>query len=192
MKELKRLDVAIAGIQETKWFGKDVWNANGFTLLHSGRTMPDESEPQVRNEGVGIVLNERATTAWKDAGEIWEAVSSRVVSARLKIVRRGQRRPGGSRETRNTYLSVVSVYVPTAQGSPRSQGQVYRRAAGRPWIVFHQVIFSWCWETSMPELERERKEEMCGDRQEGSMGLVAAMKPEKGYSSCAQSTTSPS
>ena len=118
MKELKRLDVAIAGIQETKWFGKDVWNANGFTLLHSGRTMPDESEPQVRNEGVGIVLNERATTAWKDAGEIWEAVSSRVVSARLKIVRRGQRRPGGSRETRNTYLSVVSVYVPTAKAPP--------------------------------------------------------------------------
>ena len=78
VKELKRLDVAIAGIQETKWFGKDVWNANGFTLLHSGRPMPDESEPQVRNEGVGIVLNEQATTAWKDVGEIWEAVSSRV------------------------------------------------------------------------------------------------------------------
>ena len=79
VKELKRLGVAIAGIQETKWFGKDVWNANGFTLLHSGRPMPDESEPQVRNEGVGIVLNERATAAWKDAGEIWEFKSNFVL-----------------------------------------------------------------------------------------------------------------
>ena len=49
VKELKRLDVAIAGIQETKWFGKDVWNANGFIPLHSERPVPDESEPQVRN-----------------------------------------------------------------------------------------------------------------------------------------------
>ena len=43
VKELKRLDVAIAGIQKTKWFRKDAWNADGFTLLHSGRPMPDEN-----------------------------------------------------------------------------------------------------------------------------------------------------
>ncbi len=58
VKELKRLEVAIAGVQETKWFGNDVWVADGHTLLHSGRALPDETSPQVRNEGVGIILDE--------------------------------------------------------------------------------------------------------------------------------------
>ena len=57
MREVKRLRVAVAGIQETKWFGSDVWNADGYTLLHSGRPLPEESDPQVRNEGVGILLD---------------------------------------------------------------------------------------------------------------------------------------
>ena len=118
VKELKRLHVAIAGIQETKWFGSDVWNGGDYTLLHSGRPLPDEGEPQVRNEGVGILLDKLATEAWKDAGECWEAVSSRVVMARLKVVHSGQRRLGGSRETSSTYLSVVSVYAPTAKAPP--------------------------------------------------------------------------
>ena len=55
VKELRRLGVAIAGIQETKWFGKDMWTVDGYTLLHSGCTFPDEAAPQVRNEGVGIL-----------------------------------------------------------------------------------------------------------------------------------------
>ena len=46
--------MAITGIQETKWFGSDVWNADGYTLLHSGRPLPDEGEPQVRNKGVAM------------------------------------------------------------------------------------------------------------------------------------------
>ena len=115
VKELRRLGEAIAGIQETKWFGKDMWTVDGYTLLHSGRTLPDETDPQVRNEGVGILLDRHATMPWKNAGETWEVVSSRVVTARLKVVRRGQRRPGGSRETSSTHMSVVSAYAPTAK-----------------------------------------------------------------------------
>ena len=79
VKELQKFGVAIAGIQKTKWFGRDVWNSDGYTLLHSGRQLPEDGEPLVRNEGVGILLDRRATSAWKDAGELWEAVSSRVV-----------------------------------------------------------------------------------------------------------------
>jgi len=30
-------------------------------------------------------LEEKATAAWKNAGEVWEAVNSRVVIARLKF-----------------------------------------------------------------------------------------------------------
>ena len=32
---------------------------------------------------MGILLDRHATMAWKNAGEAWEAVSSRVVTARL-------------------------------------------------------------------------------------------------------------
>lgn len=47
VKKLKRLCVAIAGIQETKWFGKDIWTTDGYTLLHSRSPLPDENKSQV-------------------------------------------------------------------------------------------------------------------------------------------------
>ncbi len=68
VKELKLLEVAIDGMQETKWFGNDVWVSGGHTLLHSGRTLPDETSPQMRNGGMGIVFNELATGTWKRTG----------------------------------------------------------------------------------------------------------------------------
>ena len=38
VKELKRYRICVAGIQETKWFGKDVWpTADRCTFLYSGR-----------------------------------------------------------------------------------------------------------------------------------------------------------
>ena len=72
-RELKRYGVSIAGIQETKWFGNDVWPADGYTFLHSGRPLPSDQERAARNEGVGIALDKKATAAWKNAGEVWEA-----------------------------------------------------------------------------------------------------------------------
>ena len=79
------LGITVAGIQETKWFGtSDVWNADGYTLLHSGHPISDDGEPQTRNEGVITLLDRCATVAWKDAGKSWEAISSHVVTARLK------------------------------------------------------------------------------------------------------------
>ena len=117
-KELRRYGVSVAAIQETKWFGSDVWEAQGYLFLHSGRPLPKEGEVAARNEGVGIALDERATKAWKEAGEVWRAVSSRIVVARLKVSSAGQRKPGGSRGTRNTYITVISAYAPTAKAPP--------------------------------------------------------------------------
>ena len=75
------MKVAIVGIQETKWFGQDVRNADGCTLLHSGLTLPGDGEPPLRNEGLGIMVDQSATAAWKNAGECWEAVSSDSLAA---------------------------------------------------------------------------------------------------------------
>ena len=117
MKELRRLKVAVPGIQETKWFGQEVWSEDGYTLLHSGHTLPGDGKPLLRNEGVGIVLDQSATVAWKNAGECWEAVSSQIVTARLQIAHHGHGRHGGSRWTSSRYLSVLSVYAPTAKAT---------------------------------------------------------------------------
>ena len=80
--ELQRYNVSVGGIQETKWFGADVWPAaNGYTLLHSGRPVPSSDDAVTRREGVGLVLDVRATAAWRMAGEAWKPVSSRVGSS---------------------------------------------------------------------------------------------------------------
>jgi len=55
--ELARYKIAVAGIQETKWFGSDVLPATkGCMLLHSGRPTPNVKTGEIiRGEGVGIV-----------------------------------------------------------------------------------------------------------------------------------------
>ena len=121
----KRLNITAAKFQETKWFWSDVWNAEGHTVLHSRRPIPDQGDPQRRNEGLGILLDRCAATAWKDAGDSWEAISSRVVTARLKVRRYGQRRCGGSSETRDTYMTVVSAYTSNTQSPSRNLGQIF-------------------------------------------------------------------
>ena len=89
-----------------------------YTLLHSGCTLRGDGEPLLRNEGVGIVLDQCATAAWKNAGEACEAVSSRIVTAQLKIVPHGHWQHGGSRLTSNKYLPLISTYAPTAKAPP--------------------------------------------------------------------------
>ena len=55
------------------------------------------------------MLDARESEAWKEAGEVWEAISPRIMSAHLKIVCRVQRIPGGRRETCNSFIRVISV-----------------------------------------------------------------------------------
>ena len=70
---------------------------------------PGNNDAAMRSEGVGILVDKKATAAWRRGGEVWEAVSSRMVMARLKWIGRGQRRRGGSRETSDISVSVLSV-----------------------------------------------------------------------------------
>ena len=43
----------------------------------------------------------------------------------LKIARVGQRMPGGSRETSNTFITVISAYTPTAKAPPHLKQQFF-------------------------------------------------------------------
>ena len=83
--ELKKYAVSIAGISETKWFEKDLYDVKGYIIMHSGYPFPDNVSLMVRNEGVGILLDHEMTAVWREAGKIWEGVNSRIVCARLKL-----------------------------------------------------------------------------------------------------------
>ena len=109
----------VTGINETKWFGKDPFEFEGYTILHSGRPLPEEA-PMERNEGVGIVLDPVMAQAWRDGEEVWEAVSSRVVKARLKLVGEGCEDPVFMTIYSCVYpvfMTIVSVYVLTYQAA---------------------------------------------------------------------------
>ena len=58
-------------------------------MVHSGRPLPTGNDPALRNEGVGIVMSSAEATAWRNSGECWGAVSSRIVYAWLKLEHRG-------------------------------------------------------------------------------------------------------
>ena len=104
VRELKRFGVSVAGIQESKWFVSDVWQAGAYTFLHSGWPIPSDSDRATRNEGVGIALDKKASAAWRNAGEQWEAASSRLVSARLKW--RG-RSANERKKSEGVYLTIL-------------------------------------------------------------------------------------
>ena len=55
---------------------------------------------------MGILLDKKATAAWRKGSERWEAISSRLVMATLKWVGREQRRSGGSRGSMDVFVSV--------------------------------------------------------------------------------------
>ena len=120
VRELRRYNISVAGVQEMKWFGSDVWPASGYTFLHSGCPVPGNTEDATRREGVGIALDERARLAWKNAGEVWEAISSRIIVARLKWST--QKKP---KQNRSLYVSVVCAYAPTGKSPPAVKEKFY-------------------------------------------------------------------
>ena len=70
----------MAGIQETKWFGSDVWPAeDGWIFLHSGRLLTSAEDVIQHGEGVEILLSPVEINAWHGAGDVWSAVQSRIV-----------------------------------------------------------------------------------------------------------------
>ena len=79
-------------------------------MLHSGKSIPGAGDVVARREGVGIVLDKRATAAWKLAGKLWKPVSSRVIMVRLKWTQQCWQ---GSDET---FVTIVCAYAPTAKG----------------------------------------------------------------------------
>ena len=47
VQELKKYGMSITGISETKWFGKDLYDVEGYMILHSGCPLPGDDRPMV-------------------------------------------------------------------------------------------------------------------------------------------------
>lgn len=56
VSELDRYDIVVGALQETKWFGSEVYRVGGSVVLTAGRDVPGGNEVRQRGEGVAIVL----------------------------------------------------------------------------------------------------------------------------------------
>ena len=104
-------------------FFSAVYDIDGYLILHSGRPVPGEGVKVERNEGVAVVLDPCMVKNWKDGGEVWEPVSSRVVSARLKLSDGLEGRVSGKKCP--VYCSDVSVYAPTHRASQEDKDHFF-------------------------------------------------------------------
>ncbi len=99
--ELERYNVVVGALQETKWFGCEVYEVSD-SVVTSGRAAPAKGEPV---QGVALVLRDIAMDTWKKGGKQWKTWSSRCVSACLQFA-------GCDRK-----LHVMSCYAPTRAAS---------------------------------------------------------------------------
>ena len=118
VQELQKYQLSVTGISETKWFGQSVYEVDGYTILHSGRQVPDEG-PLQRGESVGIVLDPALTDALRESGEEWKVVSPRVVKVRLKLCN-----DLANQRNLSTYMTVISAYAPYLQITSRREGEL--------------------------------------------------------------------
>lgn len=113
---LKSRNIDIAGLQETHWFGADTYQVQDRVIITSGRPVPGENAPnRRRGEGVAIVLNKFTADAWRCGGCTVNAVSSRMLTARLKFI---------VQDGRTLWMRVIVAYAPTF-ASKRSEKDAF-------------------------------------------------------------------
>ena len=109
---LENYRVTVAALQETKWFGNEVYKVGESLVLTAGRPVPQEDRQ--RGEGVALVLRGPAVHAWKAGGSRWKSWGSRIVSASLRL---------GTH--RNYQLHILSCYAPMYASSRELKDAFY-------------------------------------------------------------------
>ena len=92
----------VAALQETKWFGDNVYAVGKSIVLTAGRPVPGNDDARQRGEGVALVLSGPAISGWKAGGSRWKAWSSRLLSISIKIG-----------DSPHDILHILSCYAPT-------------------------------------------------------------------------------
>ena len=106
VRELDRYNIKVAALQETKWFGRNVYVVGESVVLTAGRKTPQRNESRQRGEEVAIVLSKEAATVWRAGGEQWSAWGSRIVKVSL-----------GSGKGSLSRIHILSCYAPTFAAS---------------------------------------------------------------------------
>jgi len=100
--ELARYNASVGALQETKWFGNEVYRVADGVVLTARRCTPTEGDVVQRGEGVALVLRDSAIFAWNRGGNGgWHAWKSWCVSVHLELY--------GT----TSGLHVISCYTPT-------------------------------------------------------------------------------
>ncbi len=86
--------------------------------------MTGDDERVERNEEVGLVLDPNMAESWRECGEVWSAVSSRIVTARLRLCEKAVARSSRGRSG-PVYGVVVSVYAPTHRACQADKDKLY-------------------------------------------------------------------
>ena len=108
------------------------WKGTPYSIVDM-HPITGESQTAKQNEGVGIILDPQMTTAWKEAGKIWKAVSSWIVTARIKIARQDGAMPDRWSSRGALFINVISVYVPINPPSCPREGVL------RSWEIIDRV-----------------------------------------------------
>ncbi|CAM4752602.1 unnamed protein product, partial [Rotaria magnacalcarata] len=95
VRQLKRYRIQVAALAETKIPDSGVCVVNGYTFIYSGTPSQQLSKSA---HGAAVCLGPEASAAWKNSGAQWEAVSSRIVTARI--------------ECRPEPITIIAVYAP--------------------------------------------------------------------------------
>ena len=106
VRELGRYNINVAALQETKWFGEEVYKVGGSIVISAGRPIPQGDQSRQRGEGVAIVLCGPAIDAWRHGGDQRKSWGSRLLKVTLDTGQKAGR------------LHVLSCYAPT-YGSSR-------------------------------------------------------------------------
>ncbi|XP_065197221.1 uncharacterized protein LOC135828726 [Sycon ciliatum] len=106
VREARRLGIETLGLQETKWFGNNVYNVEDAVVVASGRPTPVENF--ARGEGVALVMRGRSALAFAAGGRQWTAVSSRVMVVKLQFA---------LESGKSQWVHVLVCYAPTFRSS---------------------------------------------------------------------------
>jgi len=68
VNELQEYKIYVAGLQETKWFGDNVYKVADSVVLTTGKKVPIAGRSGQQGEGVAIVLSGQAIQAWMNSG----------------------------------------------------------------------------------------------------------------------------
>ena len=143
--EPKNYNISIAGIPETKWFVSGIWP------IDLGHELPADVDISTRRNGVGILLDGRATAAWQAVGEMWKAVSPQIVcmcvhvySVCVCVLHSRCGTLGAHTLTCETWYSLLWVTSPVPGGFTSADSQCLSSTQTCPsashWVCMHRYL----------------------------------------------------